>query len=425
MKLKKLLVFANDPLKEYYKKGELVDRYFNPCDFFDEIYFITLSESEIEEEKIQHTAGRAKIKIFPVGKIGPWIFSPFSKGRKRILEISHEIQPDCIRVYNAHINGFLGAIVSSKLNIPLVVSLHINPEKDIRTFLNPFTNLSRWIFWKLNKYIIEPFVLNNAGKIICVYNFIYSFAEKLCKDKNKIEVIYNRININQFKPVDRSCHSDPERSEGEESNLMYRNFNVEIPRSLRSLGMTGGQKCHFERSEKSNLKILYVGRLFEQKNPENLIKAMTDINAALTIIGDGPYRGRMERIIENLNLTKKVSIIPSVPNKEIHRYYQEADIFVSVNNYGGISKVVIEAMASGLPIVINKTLWGPPELLENTAIITEDSPDGFTEALNQLIENPALRIDLGRKNREKALKIDGKKMEQREAEVYKSLVNKI
>src|SRR3989338_5954002 len=144
MKAKKLLVFANDPLREYYKKGELVDSYFNPSDFFNEIYFISLTEDEVEEEKIQHTAGRARIKIFPVGKIGPWIFYPFSPVRKKILEIAREVQLDCIRVYNAHIHGFLGAVISRKLNIPLVVSLHINPEKDIRTFISPFKNPFKW-----------------------------------------------------------------------------------------------------------------------------------------------------------------------------------------------------------------------------------------------------------------------------------------
>lgn len=389
MKPKKLLVFANDPLKEYYKKGELVDRYFNPGELFDEIYFISLSESEIEEDKVQHIVGTAKTRIYTIKNIGPWIFLPFSEFRKKILKIAEEIQPDCIRAYNAHINGFLGAWVSSKLSAPFVVSLHINPEKDIRVFLNPVTQPYRWAFWNFNKYLIEPFVLNRADKIICVYKFIYDFAQRLCKDSKKMELIYNRINMDQFKPVDRSCHSEPERSEGEESNL----------------------------------KILCVGRLFEQKNPENLIKAMSGIEAKLTIIGDGPYRGRIERIIQNLNLTKKVSVIPSVCNSEIYKYFQEADILVSVNNYGGISKVVIEAMASGLPIVVNKTRWGLPELLEDTAIVAENSPDGFAEALNKLIENPGLRTDLGKKNRDKALKIDGRIMEQMEMEIYKRLVN--
>lgn len=383
MKAKRLLIFANDPLKEYCKKGELVERYFNPCDFFDEVCFISLSEGEVDADKIQHTAGRARVRILSIGKIAPWIFFPFSKIREKILEITKEFQPDCIRAYNAHVQGFLGASLSSKLSIPLVVSLHINPEKDIRTFLNPFISPARWLFWNFNKYFIEPFVLNKASKIICAYNFIYEFAKSLCKDYSKIEVIYNRIDMDQFKPVDR----------------LNRNYK--------------------------DIKILCVGRLFERKNPEYLIRAMPNINARLLIIGDGPYSNRIKKLIAVLSLDGKVSFIPSVPNPEINKYYQEADIFVSVNDYGGVSKVIIEAMASGLPIVITQPLWElHPELLEGTGIVIKNSSDSFIEALNQLIASSSLRADLGKRNREKALEINGRAMEEREMWIYRDLIYK-
>lgn len=380
--LKKLIVFANDPLKEYYLKGELVDRYFNPGDFFDEVHFISLAEKEIEEDKIQHTAGRARVKIHTVGRIGPWIFFPFSEGRKRITRLVKEIQPNCLRAYNAHIQGFLGASLSRKLSIPLVVSLHINPERDIRAFLNPFREPLKWIFWNFNKYINEPFVLNRADKIICVYNFIYNFAKGLCKNRNKIELIYNRIDMDQFNPVIKPNRSD------------------------------------------SKVKILCVGRLFQRKNPEHLIKAMPKLDAELTIIGNGPYQKRMHELIRSLDLSGRVFIISSVANKEIHKYYQDADIFVSVTDYGETSKVMIEAMASGLPIVINRTRWGQPELLEDTAVVVENSSIGFEKALKNLIANPAERKTLGIRNREKALTINSRIMEEKEMMVYKSVVNK-
>lgn len=56
--------------------------------------------------------------------------------------------------------------------------------------------------------------------------------------------------------------------------------------------------------------------------------------------------------------------------------------------------------------------------------MTPDSPDGFMKALNQLIINSALRTELESKNREKALEIDGKIMEQREMEAYRQIINK-
>lgn len=381
MKPRKLLILTNDPLKEYYKKGELIDCYFNPCNFFDEVCFISLSKTDIDEDKIQHTVGSARARIFPIGEINPSIFLSFSKLRKRISEVASEFQPDCIRAYNAHIQGFLGAGLSEKLNVPFVVSLHINPEKDIRAYLNPFICFAKWLFWEFSKYALEPFALKKADKIICVYNFIYDFAKNLCKDCEKIEVIYNRIDMDQFKPTERN-------------NISCNDINI-----------------------------LCVGRLFERKNPEHLIKAMSGINAKLIVIGDGPYRNKLKKIVNALNLDDKVHLVSSVPNKEIHKYYQEADIFVSVNDYGGISKVVIEAMASGLPIIVNQPrceLY--PELLEDSAVITKNSSVGFINSINQLIANLALRYDLGKRNREKALKSNGTIMERREMDVYRSLI---
>ena len=50
---KKLCVFPNDPLQAYFDKGELKEKYYNPNNFFDEIHFISLTDQDIEVEKIQ------------------------------------------------------------------------------------------------------------------------------------------------------------------------------------------------------------------------------------------------------------------------------------------------------------------------------------------------------------------------------------
>jgi len=225
--------------------------------------------------------------------------------------------------------------------------------------------------------------LRKAAKVICAYNFIYDFAKNSCKGHEKIEVIYNRIDMDQFMP-DASV-----------------------------------------KKGRAGINILCVGRLFERKNPEYLIKAMPYVKAKLVIIGDGPYRKKMEGIIKSLNLNGKVSLIPSVPNSKIDKYYKAADIFVSVNDYGGVSKVVIEAMASGLPVVINRPRWeSSPELLGDAAVIADNSPGGFAKALNRMIANPNLMAELGNRNREKALEIDGRIMEQKETQVYRSLIER-
>lgn len=82
-------------------------------------------------------------------------------------------------------------------------------------------------------------------------------------------------------------------------------------------------------------------------------------------------------------------------------------------------------MASGLPIVVKQPLWESyPELLEDTGIIAKNSSDGFIEVLNQLIASYSIRVDLGNRNRKKALEINGEAMEQREMQIYRDLIYK-
>ena len=65
----KICIFPNDPLKTYYEKGEIKERYFNPKNMFEEIHVISLFDEEINEEKVKMIAGNASFKIHTVGKV--------------------------------------------------------------------------------------------------------------------------------------------------------------------------------------------------------------------------------------------------------------------------------------------------------------------------------------------------------------------
>ena len=67
--IKKLVVFPNDALLDYYNKGEIKERYFNPENWFDEIHIISLFKKEIDEKKVQKLAGNAKLIIHNFGKV--------------------------------------------------------------------------------------------------------------------------------------------------------------------------------------------------------------------------------------------------------------------------------------------------------------------------------------------------------------------
>ena len=62
----KICIFPNDPLIAYYKKGEIKDRYYNPCELFNEVHIISFTDIDIEEFKVQSLVGNAKLKIHSV-----------------------------------------------------------------------------------------------------------------------------------------------------------------------------------------------------------------------------------------------------------------------------------------------------------------------------------------------------------------------
>ena len=90
IRLKKLCVFPNDPLKSYFKKGEIKPRYFNPKNFFDEVHVISLFDDDIEEEKVKVVAGNALFKIHVVGKVN--LLNKNSKKKEIIKLTTNELK---------------------------------------------------------------------------------------------------------------------------------------------------------------------------------------------------------------------------------------------------------------------------------------------------------------------------------------------
>ena len=362
--MQKICIFPNDPIKAYYEKGEVKERYFNPCNFFDEVHIISLYEDEIEENKVWAIAGDAKLKIYPIGKFRSLNFFSY---RNKILKLIKKIKPDVIRAYNPQIQGYLAVYCGKKLKIPSVISIH-NEFDETRKY-------DKSLKMRLVK-LIEHQSLSTVDRVICVTNYLVPYAKKYgAKD---IEVIYNRVDTKQF-----------------------------------------------NKSEEDNIKlnkptILCIGRLTKQKYQECLIKAVKDLDVDLVLIGDGELYGDLKLLTKELGIEDKVEFIKSVPNSEIHEYYSSVDIFAIATHYEGFCIPVLEAMASSLPVVASKI--GPiQELLGDAGILVENTPDAFREAFEKLISNPKLRKELVEKGRNRALEVDGRIMEEKEMEMYKKV----
>ena len=159
------------------------------------------------------------------------------------------------------------------------------------------------------------------------------------------------------------------------------------------------------------------------KNPEPLIRAVKDLPVDLLLIGNGEFHERLKQVVNILGLNGQVTFIKSVPHSQIHRYYQQADIFVNPMLCGGVAMGTMEAMACGLPVVHAQPLWEEePEVLGNLGVIVEPTPEGFRSGIRQLINNPILAKELGNSARRRMKDIDGRLMEQKECDLYLDVI---
>lgn len=101
------------------------------------------------------------------------------------------------------------------------------------------------------------------------------------------------------------------------------------------------------------LRILYTGRLVqEQKQVLELPRVLSKLREhgrdfAMTVVGDGPDRGALERILQQENLDAMVQLTGSLPPDQVLEMYRRHDVFLSLSKYEGFSMSLIEALASG------------------------------------------------------------------------------
>jgi glycosyltransferase involved in cell wall biosynthesis len=152
------------------------------------------------------------------------------------------------------------------------------------------------------------------------------------------------------------------------------------------------------------LHLIYVGRLVDWKAIDIALEAIarlpSDVSVEFEIIGDGPMRQSWEAVTSALGLGPVVRFSGFLPQQECARRMQQADVFVLPSLFECGGSVVLEAMATGLPVIA--TAWGGPcdYLDESCGILVEPSSreglvEGFSAAIQALANSAALREQLG------------------------------
>ncbi len=190
--------------------------------------------------------------------------------------------------------------------------------------------------------------------------------------------------------------------------------------------------------DKDVVNILMVGTLEVKKAQHIVLTALRSIEKYLknkftvSIVGSGPMSKHLHKMVREYSWNEKVKFFGFIPygSEELIKVYRNADIFAlpSTTVKGdkeGIPGTIVEAMASGLPVVSTYHA-GIPEVIENYKqgiLVRENDIKGLGEALRFLIENRNLREELGRGAAERAIKeFDARERIKNLENIYRSMI---
>lgn len=351
-----LLVVNSEAVSEWIAKGEVVPRYLNPGNVFAHIDLLLTNDDRPDPDALRVMAGEASIQVHNL-PTAPKLLTRTLGYRPRLLrgwtdravELARDLRPSLVRCYGANLNLAAAIEIRRELGVPVAVSLHINPDVDVRARrMSPADRVRAHAAKSL-----ERRGLRAADLVLPVYEPIVSFLERIGIER--YEVAYNMLN-------------------GE--NLARKTDYSSTP----------------------PFKIISVGRQIAEKRPADLIRAVAQLpQTQLTVVGDGPDHELLQELAMSCGAGDRVVFERSVSNDELCRRLQHVDLFATHSDYFELSKVVLEAFVTGLPVLLNRRRGEPvPELTPEICMLVESSVDGYRAGLERLIAQPELRERLGR-----------------------------
>jgi glycosyltransferase involved in cell wall biosynthesis len=376
-----LLVLIPDRLSALIAKGEITERYYNPGDLFDEVHLLMTNDDQPSASELRKTVGKADLFIhnLPLGAgnfaktlgLRPALLKNWAKPA---VDLAREIKPALVRCHGDLLNSFLAYRIRQELDIPYVISLHINADVDHK--LN----------WK--QRIALKFVesarllgLRHADLVLPVYKSIVPYLQK--RGIQKYEVAYNVISPSGI--------------------VVKKSYKLHEP-----------------------IRLVSVGRHFKLKNPEPILQAVAQLpNTHLTLVGDGPYQARLEELAKELGLSERINFIHRMPNEELLKQLPHFDLFVLHTQHWELPKTMIEAMLTGMPIIVNRREGDPvPELEDAPVTLIENTARAYAQAITSLVEDNVAREMLGKEARQHAQKLwSPAATEAKYVEIYKRVAH--
>ncbi|AAT42883.1 glycosyltransferase [Picrophilus oshimae] len=157
--------------------------------------------------------------------------------------------------------------------------------------------------------------------------------------------------------------------------------------------------------------ILSVGRIHPQKGHDILIEIFSKLKDKFPdwqlriagLVDDQSYMKALKKQIIDLNLCNSVKLITNISDEELIKEYKQSSIFCLLSRWGGFDIAKAEAIHYGLPIVITEAACGIYYKKYGSFVCNINDKNSIFEALSTLMSNPALRLEISKKQKDAIL----------------------
>ena len=269
---------------------------------------------------------------------------------RRIRKL-HSVKPiDVIHAHAALPCGHAAALLSRRLNIPFVVTVH---------GLDAFNNCHLGGIPAAWRRKVSVDVYCAARNVVCISGKVQEILKTGTPAETCSTIVYNGVNPSLFSPTPaKGGPFDPE--------------------------------------------ILTVGTLLGSKGHELVLRALGKVRASFPrlqcrIIGEGPDRARFEALVRELGIGQQVQFVGRQSRSEVAEAMRRCSVFVLPSRNEGLGCVYLEAMSSGKPVVACQG-QGIAEVIkhgENGWLVPAEGLEELVNGLSVLLSSPELRAGIG------------------------------
>jgi glycosyltransferase involved in cell wall biosynthesis len=273
-------------------------------------------------------------------KIGHAVSGPLYAASLATTVLPYRGRVDVVLGAWAYPDGFASVVIGNMLGVPTVVKLHGSDMNVVASWAGPRRRLE----WALPR----------AERVVAVSRPLADAAAALGVRRERIDIVPNGVDRTVFRPQDRA-------------------------NARRELGLLADTPL-----------VLYVGHITEQKGAFDLVRAFhakrsSLRGAQLVMVGDGAGVGACRALA--LRLGVPISLVGAVPHEQIPTWLAACDLLSLPSWHEGTPNVVLEALASGRPVVATR-VGGIPDVVSDDvgALVSPRDHEALGDALSQVLE---------------------------------------